>query len=83
MTPGLADGFTPDVSRPALRPSAVLGRDPRGGSTSAKEYSGAEDGVSGGAGVAGEAARTVLILFWGLKLKFIRLIPSQCEFNYF
>lgn len=49
--------LTPNISRTVLQPSAVLGRDPKGGSTSAKEYSGAEERV------AREAARTELVLF--------------------
>lgn len=77
----LADGFTPDVSRTVLQPPAVLGRDPKGGRASAK---GQKRGSLGGdGGGRREAARTVLVLFWGLELKFVQLIPSQCELNYF
>lgn len=74
----LADGFTPDVSRTVLQPPAVLGRDPKGGRASAK---GQKRGSLGGGAPGGP--RTVLVLFWGLKLKFVQLIPSQCELNYF
>lgn len=77
----LADGFTPDVSRTVLQPPRSSWEGPKRWQRLSE---GAEEGISGGGwGGRREAARTVLVLFWGLKLKFVQLIPSQCELNYF